>query len=157
MKLLKNKFLQISLIFFTFTSWNCKTLVSALMPDVSEDAKLGQQVSSEIESKPSQYPILPESGNQEVYAYVRGITNKILNSGAVVHRKDFPWQVKIINDSKTLNAFCTPGGYIYVYTGLIKYLDSEDQLAGVMDMKLRTRIIATRCNKSSNHMAFRLF
>ncbi len=31
-----------------------------------------------------------------------------------------------------LNAFATPGGYIYVYTGLIKFLDSEDQLAGVM-------------------------
>jgi predicted Zn-dependent protease len=25
-----------------------------------------------------------------------------------------------------------PGGYLYVYTGLIKFLDSEDQLAGVM-------------------------
>ena len=31
-----------------------------------------------------------------------------------------------------LNAFCTPGGYIYVYTGLIKYLDNEAQLAGVL-------------------------
>jgi beta-barrel assembly-enhancing protease len=50
----------------------------------------------------------------------------------VTHRNDFPWVVKIIKDDKTLNAFCTPGGYIYVYTGLIKYLDSEDQLAGVM-------------------------
>ena len=40
--------------------------------------------------------------------------------------------MKIIDDDETLNAFCAPGGYIYVYTGLIKYLDSEDQLAGVM-------------------------
>ena len=31
-----------------------------------------------------------------------------------------------------MNAFATPGGYIYVYTGLIKFLDSEDELAGVM-------------------------
>jgi len=31
-----------------------------------------------------------------------------------------------------LNAFCTPGGYIYVYAGLIKYLDQEDHLAGVL-------------------------
>jgi predicted Zn-dependent protease len=44
----------------------------------------------------------------------------------------FAWQVKIIKDDKTLNAFCTPGGYIYVYTGLIKFLDTEDELAGVM-------------------------
>lgn len=120
-------------------AWSCSVaskagngVISALMPDISEDAKLGAQVSGEIDNNPKEYPILPESGNQEVYAYVRGITNKILNSGAVEHKNDFPWKVKIIKDDKTLNAFCTPGGYIYVYTGLIKYLDSEDQLAGVM-------------------------
>ena len=31
-----------------------------------------------------------------------------------------------------LNAFALPGGYIYLYTGLIKYLDSEAALAGVI-------------------------
>ena len=109
-----------------------RSLTNALMPDISEDVKMGQQTASEISSKPSQFPLLPERGNEEVYSYVRGITSKILNSGNVEHAKDFPWEVKIINDPKTLNAFCTPGGYIYVYTGLIKYLDTEDQLAGVM-------------------------
>jgi beta-barrel assembly-enhancing protease len=133
MKFLKMKGALIIMGLFAINS--CKIgsgFITALMPDISEDAKLGAQVSQEIESKPSEYPILAESGNQEVYAYVRGITNKILNSGAVENRDAFPWKVKIIKDDKTLNAFCTPGGYIYVYTGLIKYLDSEDQLAGVM-------------------------
>jgi predicted Zn-dependent protease len=119
--------------------WQCNTLSKAgsavgnfLLPAVTEDVKMGQQVSQELESKPAEYPILPEAGNEEAYAYIRGLTSKILNSGAVEHRKDFPWVVKIIKNDKTLNAFCTPGGFIYVYTGLVKYLDSEDQLAGVM-------------------------
>lgn len=135
MQLFKNKFMWLCAVSTIFISWNCSVgnaLVSAAMPDISEDAKLGAQVSQEIESNPKEYPILPERGNEEVYTYVRGITSKILNSGAVENRNAFPWKVKIINNSKTLNAFCTPGGYIYVYTGLIKYLDSEDQLAGVM-------------------------
>jgi beta-barrel assembly-enhancing protease len=135
MKLLKSKIYYALLPMLLLTNVECKVgqgLITALMPDVSEDAKMGMQVSQEIDGKPSEYPLLPENGNQEVYSYVRGITNKILNSGAVKHRNEFPWTVKIINDNKTLNAFCTPGGYIYVYTGLIKYLDSEDQLAGVM-------------------------
>jgi beta-barrel assembly-enhancing protease len=135
MKSLKSKIPFIALLVLMLTAIECKVgqgIITALMPDVSEDVKMGSQVSQEIASKPAEYPILPESGNQEVYSYVRGITTKILNSGTVVHRNDFPWTVKIINDNKTLNAFCTPGGYIYVYTGLIKYLDSEDQLAGVM-------------------------
>ncbi len=97
-----------------------------------QDAELGLQVKQEIESNPSQFPILKESSNREAYQIIRSMTNEILNSGKVHHRNDFAWEVKIIDDDKTLNAFCTPGGYIYVYTGLIKYLDKEDQLAGVM-------------------------
>ncbi|MEL6864322.1 MAG: M48 family metallopeptidase [Bacteroidota bacterium] len=99
---------------------------------VDDDVRLGEQVSNEIESDPSQFPILREQGNEEVYRYIRNMTNRILNSSKVQYRDKFKWQVKIIDDPNTLNAFATPGGYIYVYTGLIKYLDSEDQLAGVM-------------------------
>lgn len=99
---------------------------------VEQDAQLGEQVSAEINNNSAEFPLLAEQGNEEVYQYIRGITNKILNSGEVKYKDTFKWEVKIINDPETLNAFCTPGGYIYVYTGLIKYLDSEDQLAGVM-------------------------
>ena len=99
---------------------------------LDQDRQLGAQVNQEILSNPKQYPVLPERGNEEVYRYIRGITQKILNSGRVEHKDDFAWEVRIIKDDNTMNAFATPGGYIYVYTGLIKYLDSEDQLAGVM-------------------------
>jgi predicted Zn-dependent protease len=50
----------------------------------------------------------------------------------LVHSKDFSWRIRIIANDSVLNAFCTPGGYIYFYTGILKYLESEDQLAGVM-------------------------
>lgn len=99
---------------------------------IEDDKKLGLQVSQEIAANPSKYPLLPEAGNAEVYNFIRGITNSILNSGRVVNRNAFKWEVKIIKDDKTLNAFCTPGGYIYVYTGIIKYLDKTDELAGVL-------------------------
>lgn len=99
---------------------------------VQQDKELGQQVAAQIAKDPAKFPVLPEQGNEEAYRYVRKITSKILNTGQVAHRNDFAWEVKIIKDDKTLNAFCTPGGYIYVYTGLIKFLDTEDQLAGVM-------------------------
>jgi len=99
---------------------------------VSEDVKLGKQVSDEINSKTKEYPILDPAKNKEVYKFINGITRSILKTGKVKHANEFKWEVKIIDDIKTLNAFCTPGGYIYVYTGLINYLDSEDELAGVM-------------------------
>ena len=99
---------------------------------LSDELALGRQTVNEIEKNPAKFPVLPMQGNEEVYRYVNGIRDKILNTGRVEHSKEFKWDIKIIKDDKTLNAFCTPGGYIYIYTGLIKYLDSEDQLAGVM-------------------------
>ena len=135
MRNFRNKFYLAALVLLSCSYFGWKVgngITSALMPDISEDVKMGKQTDAEISSKPSEFPLLPERGNEEIYSYVRGITRNILNSGNVEHAKDFGWQVKIINDPKTLNAFCTPGGFIYVYTGLIKYLDTEDQLAGVL-------------------------
>jgi predicted Zn-dependent protease len=100
---------------------------------VEDDKKLGLQVSQEIASKPSEYPLLDETMYPAAYQYLKSkITDRLLASGKLAYKDDFAWQVKIIRDDNIKNAFCTPGGYIYVYTGLIKYLDSEDQLAGVM-------------------------
>ncbi len=97
-----------------------------------QDMELGRQVNEQILNDPKQFPVLPERGNEEAYRYVRNISQKLLRTGKVQYSDKFAWEVRIIDDSKTLNAFCTPGGYIYVYTGLIKFLDTEDQLAGVM-------------------------
>ena len=133
--MISKKLIYILIILIPFLYAGCKAgsgLGGLNFFSIQDDIKLGAQVSQQIASDPKQFPILKERGNEKLYRYVRGITTKILNSGQVKHKDDFKWQVKIINDSKTLNAFCTPGGYIYVYTGLIKFLDSEDQLAGVM-------------------------
>jgi|TARA_B110000902_G_scaffold176895_1_gene200621 predicted Zn-dependent protease len=99
---------------------------------LQDDITFGAQVAAEIENDPSTYPILDSAQNVAAYAFLYDIRDRILNSGNVVHKDDFQWQLRLIGDDSTLNAFCTPGGYIYVYTGLIKYLDSEDQFAGVM-------------------------
>lgn len=99
---------------------------------IEDDKALGAQVDSQIEADQSQFPIMDETTYPTAYGHLRRITNTILNSGQVGFRNDFLWETHLIQNDSVLNAFCTPGGYIYVYTGLIKYLESEDQLAGVM-------------------------
>lgn len=98
---------------------------------IDQDKELGRQVDAEILSKPNEYPILDPIQYKEVYDYIFGIRDMLLQTGEVRFAKEFDWQIRIINDS-TLNAFCTPGGYIYFYTGILKFLDSEDELAGVL-------------------------
>ena len=96
---------------------------------VSDDKALGAQFDSQIRADPKEYKIL---NNVKAKMYVQEIVNKILNSPDVKYKGTFPYKVEILNDDKTVNAFCTPGGYIYVYTGLIKMLDNEASLAGVL-------------------------
>jgi predicted Zn-dependent protease len=105
--------------------------VGVLM-SINEDLQMGQASVQQIESNPTNYPILDSATNQVAYGHIYRIRNTILNSGKVYYKDEFPWRIRIIKDDNTLNAFCTPGGYIYVYTGIIKYLDNEMQLAGVM-------------------------
>ncbi|MCO5259400.1 MAG: M48 family metalloprotease [Crocinitomicaceae bacterium] len=117
---------------------------------IQQDKEFGEQVANEIASDPTTYPILDSVRYSSVYQYIYKVRNKILNSGNVAHKDDFGWRVQVIHDDSTVNAFCTPGGYIYVYTGILKFLESEDQLAGVLgheighaDMRHSTRQMTT--------------
>jgi predicted Zn-dependent protease len=105
--------------------------VGVLM-SINQDLQMGLSSVQQIESDPNNYPILDSANNPISYGHIYRIRNIILNSNKVYYKDEFPWRIRIIKDDNTLNAFCTPGGYIYVYTGLIKYLDNEMQLAGVM-------------------------
>ncbi|MBI1305891.1 MAG: M48 family metalloprotease [Bacteroidetes bacterium] len=99
---------------------------------IDDDKALGAQVADEIAGDPATYPILDSAQYPLAYQHLHRIANTIFASGKLKHLDDFVWQMRIIQDDSVLNAFCTPGGYIYVYSGIIKYLDSEDQLAGVL-------------------------
>lgn len=100
---------------------------------VEKDVQIGQLTVQQIEADPKEYPILPESDYPEAYGHLRRIVGGLLESPAIQYRELFRYdEIKIIHDDKTLNAFVTAGGFIYVYTGLIKYLDAEDHLAGVL-------------------------
>ena len=98
---------------------------------VEEDIELGKQCAEEIESSPSDYPILSRKNYASVYKYLETIRDRILSSDKIENRDNFEWKVTIIDDD-VLNAFVTPGGYIYFYTGLLKYMKSEAEVAGVM-------------------------
>lgn len=100
-----------------------------LFPD-SKDIQLGREIDSEIRKNPKEYPIL--QNRPEVKRYIEEIGTKILASPEIKKKGFYAYQFEIIHDDSTINAFCTPGGYIYVYTGIIKFLDNEASLAGVI-------------------------
>ena len=99
---------------------------------VEDDKQLGLQMEQEIQGNPAEYPLLSESQYAEAYQHIERVRDSILATGLVDYDTEFAWAVYIIRNDTVLNAFCTPGGYIYFYTGIIKFLDNEAEFAGVM-------------------------
>ena len=63
-----------------------------------------------------------------VVDYVNDLGNRIL---ATLPRQPFRYQFHVINDD-VYNAFATPAGHIFVYTGLINAMEQEEELAGII-------------------------
>jgi predicted Zn-dependent protease len=45
---------------------------------------------------------------------------------------EFQWEIKLIDDPKTVNAWCMPGGKMAVYSGLLPVTQNEESLAIVV-------------------------
>ncbi len=103
-----------------------KTAAEVLISPEQEN-QLGLQFKNELEQK--QHVVYYD--DPVVVDYVRGIADKVITFGKK-DRPDVQWQVNVIDDPKTVNAFATPGGYLYVYSGLLLAADNEAELAGVM-------------------------
>lgn len=99
---------------------------------VNKDIELGMMVDSSIQNSPNEYTVIPRQSFPEAYAFIEGMKDSILASPDIIYGDRFEWKVTLLQDDETLNAFATPGGYIYIYTGLMKFLDDENELAGVL-------------------------
>jgi predicted Zn-dependent protease len=67
---------------------------------------------------------------------------------------DWEWSVVVIDDPKTINAWCMAGGRMAIYTGLIKQLDpSDDELAQVMAHEISHALAKHTAEKMSMQVA----
>jgi len=86
--------------------------------EVAEGAKAHQQVLQE-------YGVVKDP---RVQAYVNNLGQRLAK---LSHRDHLTWHFTVL-DSPEINAFALPGGYVYVTRGIMAYLQSEAELAGVM-------------------------
>jgi len=111
----------------TSTTRSVETGVAKALISPEQENQLGLQLKTELDTKQQ----IVYLNDPTVVSYVRGVADKVIAFG----RKDRPevtWQVFVIDDRKTVNAFATPGGYLYVYRGLLETAQNEAELAGVM-------------------------
>jgi len=61
-------------------------------------------------------------------AYVNEVGQRLAKQS---HRPELNWHFTVV-DSPDVNAFALPGGYVYITRGIMAYLNSEAELAGVV-------------------------
>ncbi len=105
-------------------------------PITGENQRVGmspeQEVAMGLQSAPSmadEYGGLYQS--QEVQDYVKRVGDKLVNSSEA-KTSPYKFDFHALADEQTVNAFALPGGQIFITMALLKRLESEDQLAGVL-------------------------
>ncbi|MDH4166902.1 MAG: M48 family metallopeptidase [Gammaproteobacteria bacterium] len=94
--------------------------------------------------------------DRRVLERVRVITERLV-AQAVKMRPDsskWQWSVQVIDDPKTVNAWCMAGGRMAIYTGLITKVDpTDDELAQVMGHEIAHALANHTAERMSTAMA----
>lgn len=102
-----------------------KAVASVLVSDEQEVA-LGKQVHGELTKQGARFV-----EDATVRSFVDTLAGKVIGQ-ATRDRKGVKWQIFVIDDAKQVNAFVTPGGRMYVYTGLLLAAENEAEVLGVL-------------------------
>src|SRR5450759_2779960 len=87
-----------------------------------QEVQMGQEYAQQINAQ------LPIVQDPELNRYINVLGDSI---SRLTSRRDLDWHFFIV-DSKEVNAFAVPGGFVYVNRGLIERADKMDEVAGVL-------------------------
>jgi len=128
-KFLSKQAIAVYLLIISLLLVSCTEDGSINIYTVEDDLALGQQLDQGIRSNSDEYPLY--NGNP-ASDYVQSMVTEIAQAPLIKYRQIFAFKTQLIYNDSVVNAFAAPGGYIYVYTGLMKFLDNEASLAGVL-------------------------
>ncbi|MBW2164455.1 MAG: M48 family metalloprotease [Deltaproteobacteria bacterium] len=116
---MRNRFFYLCILTFAFVL--LASPVSAMM-SIEEEQEMRDKLLRMVES---QVPLIKDP---EIVGYVSSVGQKVLNQ---VDGKFFDYEFFVIQDDG-LNAFAMPGGLVFVHTGLLEVIDSENELLCVL-------------------------
>jgi len=125
------------LVVFMMSLWGCTTnpyteRSQLLLVSESEEMGMGEQSYQQILSDPK----VQISQNPTEVNPVQRVAQRIIEAAKISkyaeRAKQFSWEVNVIKDDNTPNAFALPGGKIAVYTGIFPAARNESGLAAIM-------------------------
>ena len=106
-----------------------------------QDVQLGQESAAQVRK---QMTIVKDPFLNQ---YVNLVGKRLANSREA-QESEFPFTFEVVADP-SINAFALPGGPMFINTGLLKAVDSEAQLAGVMGHEMSHVILRHGTNQAS--------
>ncbi|MCP9468403.1 MAG: M48 family metallopeptidase [Nitrospira sp.] len=103
-----------------------------LMTSISQEMQLGEQAYAQVKSDPNIRLSRDPREVEPVKRVAARIIEAAKRSKYAEMAKQFEWEVTVIKDDRTANAFALPGGKIAVYTGIFPVARTEAGLAAVM-------------------------
>lgn len=116
------KFACLLVFFSIFCLTSGMHVAEAGLIGTKQEISIGKNTAQELEKK---YGVVDDAALQE---RVTAIGQRIVGVSA---RKDLPYTFKVLN-TEEINALAVPGGFIYLYKGLVDYMPSDEELAGVI-------------------------
>lgn len=112
-----------------------------------KEVAMGQSIDKQItkEYKPVEDLLMQDR--------VESIGKKI---AAVCDRKDIDYHFRVI-DEEDVNAVSLPGGYVYIFKGLIDKVDNDDELAGVISHEVGHIVARHSIKKLQGSQAYSIF
>lgn len=113
-----------------------------------QDVQLGQESAAQVRKQMHVIndPVLTD--------YVNRVGRRLANSQEA-RESGFPFTFEVVADP-SINAFALPGGPMFVNTGLLKAVDNEAQLAGVMGHEMSHVILRHGTNQASKAQLIQL-
>jgi predicted Zn-dependent protease len=103
-----------------------------MMVPASQEMAMGAQAYEQVLHDPK----MPQSHDPREVEPVKRVASRIIEAAKRSKYADtankFEWEVAVIKDDKTMNAFALPGGKIAVYTGIFPMAKNEAGLAAIL-------------------------
>ena len=109
---------------------------------IQQDIDLGKEASRDAEKQ------LELIRDPNALRYLNELGKRIAQNSK---NRELPYEFKLVN-SKEINAFAFPGGFIYVNRGTIEWADSESELAGVLGHEITHAALRHGTNQMSKQL-----
>lgn len=103
-----------------------------LMTSIGQEMHMGAQAYDQVKADPKMRPSQDPREIEPVKRIAARIVEAAKRSKYAEMAQQFQWEVTVIKDDKTANAFALPGGKMAVYTGIFPMAKTEAGLAAVM-------------------------